>query len=117
MLTGKLSKVAAVVVAAVIGLLVFSSYQAFFYTEAKLTEVATRSKDKAISEAQCAEVKFIGMEKSPPGGVRVFNWRCLSKTNTSEDIFVLIENDGYPRRYSERLTCTPELQKSGYACE
>jgi hypothetical protein len=116
MLTGKLSKVAAVI-AVVIGLLVLSSYQAFFYSEAKLSDVASRSKDKAIAEARCDEVKFIGLEKSPPGGVRVFNWRCLSKTNTSEDIFILIENDGYPRRYTERLACTPELQKNGYACE
>lgn len=115
-LTGKLGKVTTVI-GIVIGLLVLSNYQAFFYSEAKLSDVAFRSKDKAIAEAQCDQVKFMGLEKSPPGGLRVFNWRCLSKTKTSEDIFILIENDGYPRRYTERLACTPALQKNGYACE
>lgn len=112
---GKLSKTA-IVLAVIGGLLLFSCFQAYFYSEDGLLRRATQAKDKTLANMHCNEVKFIGSENSPPGGVRVFTWRCLSKVDESADVSILIESDGYPRRYTDRLACDADILKSGYMC-
>ena len=116
MLIGRLNKIALVIFLAVF-VLAFSNYQAYFYSDAMLKKRAAEESGAALIDRHCDELSFIGEEADPPGGVRVFTWRCLSKTSDSIDLSILIEGDGYPRRYSERLTCTPELTRQGFNCE
>lgn len=116
MLTGRLNKIVLFILLAIL-VLVFSNYQAYFYSDSMLKERAEGESEKALMDKQCDQILFVGEENDPPGGVRVFTWRCLSRTSDSIDLSILIEGDGYPRRYSERLTCTPELARQGFRCE
>lgn len=116
MSTGKLNKIA-VIGFLVILALILSNYQAYFYSDTMLNERASKESERVLLDKHCDKISFIGDKNDPAGGVRVFTWRCLSKVSDSIDLSVLIEGDGYPRRYSERLVCTPELVRQGFSCE
>lgn len=82
-----------------------------------LKDRAASESEKALLSKACNEVTFVGEESDPSGGVMVFTWRCLSKESDSIDLSILVEGDGYPRRYTERLTCTAQIIKRGFNCE
>lgn len=82
MLTGRLNKIALFIFLAIL-ILFFSNYQAYFYSDSMLKERAAGENEKALIDKQCDQISFVGEENDPPGGVRVFTWRCLSKFQTA----------------------------------
>ena len=95
-----------------------STIQAKFYPERLLLERATATKDRHFAGKDCAEVQSLGGIDNPQGGVKLYSWLCLSRTEESAVLNVHIEYDGYPRVYSERITCTdyPQIAKQGFVC-
>lgn len=92
--------------------------QARFYNDATLLERATLARDDALIGAQCDELKLATQANSPPGGVRLYVWNCLSRTQESKEVLVKVKNDGDTQVVTHNLSCANDSDAfaKGYRC-
>lgn len=92
--------------------------QAKFYNDNTLLERASLARDDALTGAKCDEIKLATQVDSPPGGVRLYVWNCLSRSEESREVLVKVKNDGETQVVTNALSCRndPDALAKGYIC-
>ncbi|HEU4851630.1 MAG TPA: hypothetical protein VFT37_05695 [Telluria sp.] len=92
--------------------------QARFYSENTLLERASLARDDALFGSKCDEIKLATQVESPPGGVRLYVWNCLSRSEESREVLVKVLDDGKTQVVTNALSCRndPDAAAKGYLC-
>ena len=106
-------------IALVVGIFIWiKPNQARFYNDTTLLERASLARDDALAGTQCDEIKLATQVDAPPGGVRLYVWNCLSRSQESKEVLVKVKNDGGTQVVTHALSCRndSDAYAKGYNC-